>query len=156
MGVTLNDDEIWDFLSEEKVGILTTLRADGMPVALPMWFVLVDRRVFIQTHANTKKVARIRRDPRASFLVEAGERWAELKAVHLSGRIGIETDEGVVANVAREADRKYAELRTTPERLPDATKRHYAPELVTLRLDHDERIISWDNKKLRLRAPEVR
>ena len=155
MGVTLNDDEIWGFLAQTTVGILTTLRADGMPVALPMWFVVVDRRVFIQTHVNTKKVARIRHDPRASFLVETGEHWAELKAVHLTGRVGIETDDAVVAQVQGEADRKYAELRTAPERLPDATKQHYAPQLVTLRLDHDERIISWDNKKLRLRAPDV-
>ena len=155
MAVTLNDDEIWGFLAQATVGIVTTLRADGMPIALPMWFVLVDRRVFIQTHVNTKKVARIRHDPRASFLVEAGERWAELKAVHLTGRMSVETDEGVVAKVQSEADRKYAGLRTTPEKLPDATRRHYAPELITLRLDHEERIISWDNKKIRLREPDV-
>ena len=151
MAVSLSNEEVWSFLGAAPVGILTTLRSDGFPVALPMWFVVLDRRVYIQTHVNTKKVGRIRRDPRASFLVEEGQRWAELKAVHLTGRVSIEDDPDVVRSAQGLADEKYVEMRTAPEQLPDATKRHYAPEMVTLRLDHDEKVLSWDNKKLHLK-----
>lgn len=38
MGISLSDDEVWAFLAEEEVGILTTLRQDGTPVSVPVWF----------------------------------------------------------------------------------------------------------------------
>ena len=81
MSIRLSEDEAWDVISASHTGILTTLRRDGSPIALPVWFAVVDRTVCMRTPRRTKKVARVRRDPRASFLVESGERWAELVAV---------------------------------------------------------------------------
>ncbi len=39
MGVRLNADEMRNFLEKAHTAILTTLRRDGFPVALPTWFV---------------------------------------------------------------------------------------------------------------------
>ena len=89
MSVRLTPDEAWDVLERAHTGILTTLRRDGMPISLPMWFVVLDRTICIGAPSGTKKLARLRHDPRASFLVESGERWAELEAVHLTGRIEV-------------------------------------------------------------------
>src|SRR5271155_3465040 len=86
MGIRLTPDEAWEAVGAAHTGILTTLRRDGMPIALPVWFVVEDRTVAMMTPAGTKKIARVRHDPRASFLVESGERWVELRAVHLTGR----------------------------------------------------------------------
>ncbi|MGH9137555.1 MAG: pyridoxamine 5'-phosphate oxidase family protein [Acidimicrobiales bacterium] len=44
MGVRLTDDEAWAFLENGHIGILTSLRRDGWPVSLPVWFVVLDRR----------------------------------------------------------------------------------------------------------------
>src|ERR1700727_968561 len=85
--VRMTDDEAWQMLEQSVNGILTTLRRDGRPVTLPIWYVVLDRRIYIGTRG--KKVLRARNDPRCSFLVEAGERWADLRAVHLDGLVTV-------------------------------------------------------------------
>lgn len=48
---------------------LTTFRADGSPVATPVWVVEAEGRLFVWTGAATGKARRIRRDPRARLAV---------------------------------------------------------------------------------------
>jgi hypothetical protein len=146
----MTDQEIWAFLTEGHTGILTTLRRDGYPIALPIWYAVVDGRIFVVTRG--KKMARVAKDSRCSFLVETGERWAELRAVHLvcEGRI-IEPDDALGAAIRAEMNRKYAAARTAAKAMSDETREHYASsgsaviELVPL-----ERILNWDNRKLGL------
>ena len=45
MGISMSDDEAWHFIEQGHTGILTTLRRDGWPVALPLWFPVHDRRI---------------------------------------------------------------------------------------------------------------
>ena len=75
----MTEAEIWAFVTDAPTGILTTLRRDGVPVALPIWFACLDGAIYLQTRG--KKLQRIAHDPRASFLVETGHRWVDLKAV---------------------------------------------------------------------------
>jgi len=49
-----------------------------MPVSRRCGFAVIDREIYTRTLASSKKIARARRDNRATFLVEAGLRWAEL------------------------------------------------------------------------------
>ena len=56
MGVRLTEDEAWAELAAAHTGILTTLRRDGRPVPLPVWFVALDRHVYVRTPARTRKV----------------------------------------------------------------------------------------------------
>jgi len=149
MSVRLTPDEAWDVLERAHTGILTTLRRDGMPISLPMWFVVLDRTICISAPSGTKKLARLRHDPRASFLVESGERWAELEAVHLTGRIEVVTDDAEIARIDASLDAKYAAFRTASTAMPQATRDHYAGR-TWLRLVADDRILSWDNRKLGL------
>ncbi|HYC23881.1 MAG TPA: pyridoxamine 5'-phosphate oxidase family protein [Candidatus Bathyarchaeia archaeon] len=152
MGVRLSDDELWELLRTAHTGILTTLRRDGVPISLPMWFVALDRAVYLRTLARARKMARIRRDPRVGFLVESGLRWAELKAAHLTGHAEIVGDAEVEARVAQALDVKYSAYRTSRERQPEATRAHYGGEWVTVRIVPEGRVLSWDNAKLRLKA----
>src|SRR5690606_22581477 len=85
MSVRLSSDEAWDVLAHAHTGILTSLRRDGRPITLPVWFAVLERRIYVSGPATAKRHARVRRDPRVAFLVESGERWAELRAVHVSG-----------------------------------------------------------------------
>ena len=81
MGVRLSEDEAWEMLANSHTGIITTLRRDGWPVSLPMWFAVVDRKIYMRTLAASKKALRIKRDQRACFMVESGEAWKDLAAV---------------------------------------------------------------------------
>jgi nitroimidazol reductase NimA-like FMN-containing flavoprotein (pyridoxamine 5'-phosphate oxidase superfamily) len=81
MGVRLGEEEAWAELEHAHTGVLTTLRRDGRPASHPVWFATVDCKIDVRTPAKTRKVAHVRHDPRATFLVERGEKWIELCAV---------------------------------------------------------------------------
>lgn len=148
--VRMTDDEAWEMLERSLVGILTTLRRDGRPVALPIWFVVLDRRIYVTTRG--KKVARARRDPRAAFLVEAGERWADLRAVHVDCRAAVIDPPDELADRIRAAmDEKYRVYRTAAKEMPSATRDHYrTAKGAVIELVPNGKVLSWDNRNLRL------
>jgi PPOX class probable F420-dependent enzyme len=152
MSVRLSPEEAWEFLARSHTGILTTLRSDGMPIALPVWFVTLDRRVYVGTPSHTKKVARLERDPRVSFLAEAGERWAELCAVHLTGRARVVRETDLLQRVGALLEAKYRRYRTQRKAMPERTRAYYAVERTLIEIVPDERILSWDNSRLALRT----
>lgn len=151
MGIRLTEDEAWDVLNESHTGILTTLRAEGSPVTLPVWFVMLDRTICFRTPRQAKKVSRIRRDPRASFLVESGLRWAELRAVHLSGPVREVGDERDRARVLAALDEKYAPFRTAGADMSQSARERYA-DWAVFRLVPDSKLLTWDNSRIAVKA----
>lgn len=143
----MTTDEIWRYLTEGHTGILTTLRRDGVPIAMPLWYAVLDGQIYAQTRG--RKLARIRRDPRASFLVESGEHWKDLKAVHCTGVADIVPLEGELAErFGAEMGRKYSAFRSR-DAMPAETAAYYATSLNSLvRFTPDARILHWDNTKL--------
>lgn len=149
MGVALSDAEAWRAVEEAHTGILTSLRRDGRPVSLPVWFVAFARHVYVSTPTQSKKLARIRHDPRVGFLVESGDAWKELRAVHLSGTATVVEDEEVTARVRELLDRKYEGFRTPYSAMTAGTQRHYA-DMTVVQIRADSPIVSWDNRRLRI------
>jgi PPOX class probable F420-dependent enzyme len=146
--VRLTPDEIRAFLRDAHTGTLTSLRRDGWPVSLPVWFVAEGERVWVRTPERSKKVARIRNDERVSFQVESGLAWIELAAVVLTGRATIVEDAEEIARVGRAFDAKYERFRRPAGSLPAATERHYAVPFATIRVDPVQPPLSWQNAKL--------
>jgi nitroimidazol reductase NimA-like FMN-containing flavoprotein (pyridoxamine 5'-phosphate oxidase superfamily) len=133
-------------VTDAHTGVMTTVRRDGMPIALPLWFACVDRIIWV--HSRGRKLQRIAHDPRASFLVESGERWAELRAVHFTGRAeAVEPDSATLALVEAETARKYDAFRTPANDMPAATAPRYAA-MRWIRFTPDDRVLSWDNAKI--------
>lgn len=150
MGVRMSENEAWAFLESGHTAILTTLRRDGWPVSLPVWYVTDAGALYVGSPAGAKKVTRIRNDDRGCLLVERGERWEELAAVELPVRATV-LDPGDESERATQLfEDKYAAFRPASARMPDATKQHYAGQVV-IRLDPVGRLLTWDNTKIRLR-----
>lgn len=149
MSIRLSEDEAWEAVAASQVGILTTLRSDGQPIALPSWFIVADRTICISTPPGSKKVKRVRRDPRASFLIESGIAWRSLTAVHMTGTVSEVTDQHERAALKAAMDEKYKELRVPRESMPARTQAHYA-ESAILRFVPDGRMLTWDNRRIRL------
>ena len=143
----LTADEAWEFLAAAHTGILTTLRRDGWPVTLPVWFVALDRTVCFAAPSRTRKVARLRHDSRAAFLVETGERWAELQAVHVQGHVEVVDDEPEIARIDDALTAKYAAFRTDRAAMPEATQQHYEGRTF-FRLRPEGKVLSWNNRRL--------
>lgn len=146
--VRMSSEEIWEFVRQGHTGILTTLRRDGIPIALPIWYACLENKIFISTRG--KKLNRIKADSRASFLVEEGEHWSELRAVHLTGRADIVNLDGdLSASFRAEIDRKYSQYRTAGAAMPKATREAYSKAINgVVQFTPDERILNWDNRKL--------
>jgi PPOX class probable F420-dependent enzyme len=150
MSIRLTRDEAWAVLAEAHTGIFTTLRRDGVPISLPVWFVALDERIYVASPVHRKKVARIERDPRVSFLVESGERWAELKGVHLTGRAHRIDDPDRITRVRELLDQKYASFRSKRAAMPEGTRSQYETEITVMEIVPDERILSFDNARIEL------
>lgn len=150
--IRLTPDEIWEFIAPAHTGIFTTLRRDGMPIATPTWFAAFDQQIYLVTPNAAKKVVRVRNDARSSFLVESGEKWAELKAVHFTGRSeALDDDPELLAKVRSITNEKYAAFRTAPKEMPDSAKAKYGNVSTIIRFTPDERVLSWDNSRLQFK-----
>jgi PPOX class probable F420-dependent enzyme len=149
----MSRDEAWAELGRAHTGILTTLRADGVPIALPVWFVVFDEKVYVRAPGHTKKLRRVRHDPRVSFLVESGERWAELRAVHLTGRARIVDDPELAERVATALDEKYGAYRSDHSEMPAATQTYYENPPEVIEIVPDDRMLTWDNARLGVGTP---
>jgi PPOX class probable F420-dependent enzyme len=147
MRFRLTDDEAWDLLAAAHTGIFTSLRRDGRPIALPVWFVVRDHQVLIRTPAATKQAARIRHDPRAHFLVEQGTAWSELVAVSFEARGEVLDDEATRAELERLLEAKYGDYQPPTERLPATVRERYERTTV-IGLRPAGRISSWNNRAL--------
>jgi nitroimidazol reductase NimA-like FMN-containing flavoprotein (pyridoxamine 5'-phosphate oxidase superfamily) len=151
MSIRLSRDEAWSELASAHTGIFTSLKADGTPISLPVWFVVLDERLYFSAPARTKKIARLRRNSRCCLLVESGTYWRELKAVLVTGDAR-EVDDDSAKRRAREAlDAKYAPYRSERSSMPAETRSVYEdPASVMFEIVPDDRILTWDNARIDL------
>lgn len=147
MTVHLDDAEVAAFLAESHTGILATLRADGSPALMPLWFVMVDGRICLRTLETSAKAKHIRKDPRVSFLVESGHAWAELKAVVVYGDAEVVGAADTIAEIDEKFAAKYAG-HGMPSNTPSRTRDHYAAGRAHLRIVQTRAALTWDNSKL--------
>ena len=103
----MSDEAREKFLTETRLGVLSTLRDDGAPISVPVWFEWDGSHARMFTTASSGKVARLARDARASLLVAARidepEAW-----VAFDGRIDI-VEEGA-GDLAERLAAKYWDL----------------------------------------------
>lgn len=79
------------FLAEgTRTGKLATVRKDGRPHVMPVWFVLSDHEIVFMTGAETVKGRTLRRDGRASLCVD--DEQPPFSFVSLSGTATLSGD----------------------------------------------------------------
>ncbi|MEO6197274.1 MAG: pyridoxamine 5'-phosphate oxidase family protein [Dehalococcoidia bacterium] len=126
-----------EFLGERRYGILTTLRHDGRPVSLPVWFDWDGQKVSIFAHHESAKIRRLRRDPRASLLAAnfpgEQESWVAFDGSITIKPGGLDVAERLTPRYYLPDDPRRKELdewRKTPddwltlELLPEAIRTH--------------------------------
>jgi Pyridoxamine 5'-phosphate oxidase len=135
MGLQLTEDERDALLGTAHTVMITTLRRDGWPVTLPLWFVWTDGHVYIGTPPSSAKIKRIRHDDRCSVLVEAGDAWVDPDS----------------ERIAKLLDEKYADFQPPWDRVPEVVLRSYA-DRTYLRMEPAGPVLSWANSKIRLKS----
>jgi PPOX class probable F420-dependent enzyme len=90
--IQMSAEEVDAFLREARTATLCSMHPDGSIHAVAMWYGFVDGQPAFETKSKSQKVQNLRRDPRLTVLVEAGERYEELRGVELVGRARIVED----------------------------------------------------------------
>jgi PPOX class probable F420-dependent enzyme len=149
--VVMSDEEVREFLRQQRSSTVATYGPQGQIHLVGMWYAVLDGQIWIETKAKAQKAVNLRRDPRMSFLVEAGHTYDQLRGVSLEGRGVVVDDPGVVWDVCVEVFRRY-HGEYTDEMAPFVEV--MARNRVAVRLDAD-RTRSWDHRKLGLPAMEL-
>jgi len=84
-------------------------------------------------------------------LLDDGERWEHLRGVLIQGTAERVTDEALQERVVAAFDELFADRKLSDERLPTSAATRYSA-MAVYRVKVPEGPVSWDNRKLRLRA----
>ncbi|MBY8856291.1 PPOX class F420-dependent oxidoreductase [Nocardia sp. CA2R105] len=142
--IVMSDDEVTGFLERSRIITLATLGPKGLPHLTAMWYGLVNGEIWFETKAKSQKAVNIRRDPRVTVLIEAGDSYDQLRGVSIEGRAEIVDDPEALFKVGVSVWERYTGPYTEELRpMVDAMlNKRVAVRLVP------ERTRSWDHRKL--------
>ena len=147
----MSHDEQVAFLNQQRSSTLATFGPQGQVHLVGMWYAVMDDHIWFETKKKAQKTVNLRRDPRCSFLVEAGHTYDQLRGVAIEGTGEVIEDEDVVwrvcVNIFERYNGEYSE-----EMKPFVE--FMAHNRAAIRLD-PERVRSWDHRKLGLPAIEL-
>ena len=142
----MSDAELDAFLHEQRTVICGTIDRDGAPHMMPLWYLVRDSELWVWTYAASQKVRNLERDPRATLVVEAGERYEELRGVMLRTEAVIERAADFVAALGFALYERYLATDRLPEEVRASIAKQ-APKRVAIRFAERSRV-SWDHRKL--------
>ena len=149
--VVMSEDEIASFLEQQRSSTLATYGPQGQIHLVGMWYAVIDGDIWFETKKKAQKTVNVRREPRCSFLVEAGHTYDQLRGVAIEGRAEVIEDEAVVWDVCVNIFERY-NAEYTEEMKPFVA--FMAHNRAALRLVPD-RVRSWDHRKLGLPVMEL-
>ena len=149
--VVMSEDEIATFLDQQRSSTVATYGPQGQIHLVGMWYAVMDDHIWFETKKKAQKTVNLRRDPRCTFLVEAGHTYDQLRGVSIEGQGVVVEDEDVVWDVCVNIFERYngpysEEMKPFVEFM--------AKNRAAIRLDPD-RVRSWDHCKLGLPAMEL-
>lgn len=137
--MSMSEAELEEFLAQAvptPLGVIATLRRDGSPHVVPVWFRWDSGAVTIWTTETRVWVRNLLRDPRVAFSVQTFE--APYPAVMMRGRATVATaDDTAIVEQARAIARRYLAREDV-----EGYVAHWSDlrTIVTITPDH---IVSW-------------
>jgi PPOX class probable F420-dependent enzyme len=144
--IVMSEAEVDGFLTAQRNATVGTLGAHGRIHLVGMWYAWFDGHVWLETKPKSQKVVNLRRDPRMSFLVEAGHTYDQLRGVALEGEGVVIDDADLLERVCLAVFERYQGPYTPALRPFLEVMMH---NRVVVRLDV-ARTRSWDHRKLGL------
>jgi PPOX class probable F420-dependent enzyme len=137
--------EVEAFLEEQRTMSIATIGRDGRPHVVAMWYVILDGMPCFWTFAKAQKTVNLRRDPRITCMVEAGETYDQLRGVELVARAELIEDPAELMRFGVAEFEKYQNMKVTEALMPQVQMMANKRVLVKVRT---ERVVSWDHRKL--------
>ena len=146
--IKMSDEEVDAFLHGRRSMTMSTISPDGSIHSVAMWYGFLEGAVAFETKTKAQKVVNLRRNPRLTCLVEAGETYDQLRGVTLIGRGEIVEEPERIWELGVSVFERYNapysdELKPFVEAM--LNKR------VVVKL-HVDKIVTWDHRKLGLPA----
>ena len=142
--IRMTDEEIRTFLEEQRTLQVATIDHDGYPHLVAMWYVLINDEIAFWTYAKSQKAVNLRRDLRLTCLVEAGQRYDELRGVQVKGKAVMSDDPASVLHLGEAIWVRYTgPLNENTRSMVEAQ----ATKRVAIFVKPVE-ITSWDHRKL--------
>jgi len=147
--IKMSDDEVRDFLAEQKIVGCATISPNGRPHLVSLWYVPDGDDLRGWTYAKSQKAKNLERDPRATLQVDDGVQYHELRGVMLECDVDMERDPVRVADYGRALFRRYGGAGDDGELVPEVERmiEKQATKRVGLRFK-PTRTVSWDHGKL--------
>lgn len=146
--IVMSTDEITDFVNRSRTGTLATVGVNGQPHLVAMWYGVIEGDIWLETKVKSQKAVNLRRNPRASFLIEDGLTYDTLRGVSFEGIGEIVEDPDTVFRVGVSVWERYngpytADLKPAVDMMMN--------KRVAVRIAAT-RTRSWDHRKLGLPA----
>jgi PPOX class probable F420-dependent enzyme len=145
--IPMSSSEAWAFVKNHHTMMLSTLDSFGFPHSSPVWYVVIDGKLYFRAQAYKKKVRNILRRPQVCVVVSDGEIYTELRGVMIQGLAKIvDHDRAKRKQVFAMLAEKYATRRDTG-RMPRTWQEKYGKEHRVVVEISPTNLVSWDNRK---------
>src|SRR3954453_16537518 len=113
--IRMTDEELRDFLDEQKIVSVATVGPHGRPHLVPLWYVHEDGELIGWTYAKSQKAKNLERDPHAILQVEDGVEYQELRGVMFECDVEVERETDRVVEYGRKIFTRYGGGDLAPE-----------------------------------------
>ena len=144
--IKMTAEEVDEFLRGRHSMTMSTISLDGSIHSVAMWYGFLEGAVAFETKAKAQKVKNLRRDPRLTCLVEAGESYDQLRGVSLVGTGEIIDDPDRMWELGVSVFERY-NAPYTEEMKPFVEVMLNKRVVVKL---HVDKTVTWDHRKLGL------
>lgn len=135
----MSERQVREFLLEgTRTGKLATVREDGRPHVVPIWFILRDGHIVFNTSETSVKARNLSRDPRAALSVD--DQTPPYTFVTVEGTASLSADDPDLEQIATEIGARYM----GPDRAEEFGQRNAVPGELVVRLSMDKVISAED------------
>ncbi len=144
--IEMSAEEVSAFIATQRTASLATVGVTGQPHLVAMWFAILDGVLWFETKTKAQKAVNLRRDPRATVLIEDGLTYDTLRGVSFEGTAEIVEDPDALWSVGVDVWERYVgPYQDSLEPMVTAMLHRR----VAIRFDV-ARVRSWDHRKLGL------
>ena len=145
--VQMNENEVWSFILPLSKMVVAFATENGFAHATPVWFCVLDRRVYFRTQTNKIKL-KLLNSGKICCLWEAGESYRELRGVMMWGMAKVVTSQTKFKRAAEALDSKYKRMFWNASEMPERWVQARRKEERKIVEVEPLKISSWDNRKV--------
>ena len=145
--IVMTDGEIAEFVEHSRVATMGTIGPSGLPHLVAMWYAVIDGQIWFETKTKSQKAVNLRRNPRASLLVQDGDTYDKLRGVVMQGEVDLVDDAPSVLEIGNVLHARYGGAYGDDPDAYRAVIAQQAPKRVGILLPM-QHVFSWDFGKL--------